>query len=168
MRTRRITITSLALSFLMLTGLPATAKGPGSATITGPGGSVEAFPGDYRFVDKDPYWDLQNESGIIFLAIMPGEEVGQRPAGDLGEPLVVTWDMGDRGIVQFLYMNAEGGAVTRVEPDPDNGIRGGWHRPLPGLRTALVGLGVEIPTPDPGNIIKRILMASTAGMIWKI
>jgi len=58
--------------------------------------------------------------------------------------------------------------LTHVEPDPPNGIRGGWHRPLPRLRTALEELGVEIPTPDPGTVIKRILIALTAGMIWKI
>jgi hypothetical protein len=168
MRTRSLTITSLALAFILLMSLPASAKGPGSATITGPGGTINVSPGDYRYHDEDPFWTLQSESGIVALALMDGDELGVRPNGDLGEPLIVTWDLGDRDIVQSLYMNAEGGPVSYIEPDPANGIRGGWHRPLPSLRTALEELGIEIPTPDPGTIIKRILMALTAGMIWKI
>jgi hypothetical protein len=114
------------------------------------------------------FWDLQNESGVVFLAVIEGDEVGNRPDGDLGEPLIVTWDMGPRGIVQFLYMNAEGGPVTHIEPDPASGVRGGWHRPLPGLRTALEDLGIEIPIPGPRSLIERILIAVTVGMIWKI
>jgi hypothetical protein len=168
MRSRRLLGTSLALVFVLLPALPAAAKGPGSATITGPGGTVEASPGNYRYADDDPFWDLQNESGVIFMALMPGDEVGKRPAGDLGEPLVVTWDMGDRDIVQFLYMNAKGGPVARVEPDPATGVRGGWHRTLPGLRTALEDLGIGIPAPGPRSLIERILIALTVGMISKI
>ncbi|HEX5671984.1 MAG TPA: hypothetical protein VFY46_04600 [Acidimicrobiia bacterium] len=168
MGSRRLIGTSLALVIVLLPVLPATAKGPGSATITGPGGTVDVSPGNFRYVDEDPYWDFQNESGVISLAVMPGAQVGTKPAGELGEPLVVIWNMGDRDILQFLYMNAEEGPVTYVEPDPGNGIRGGWHRPLPGLRTALEELGVEIPAPDPGTIIKGLLIALTAGVVWKI
>ena len=168
MRSRRLVVASLAVIFVLLTGLPAVAKGPGSATISGPGGSVEVSPGNYQYHDQDPFWDLQSESGVIPLALMDGDELGTRPVGDLGEPLIVTWEMGDRDIVQFMYMNAEGGPVAHVEPDPANGVRGGWHRTLPSLRTALEDLGIEIPPPDPGTVIKRILSTLTAGMISKI
>ena len=40
------------LPFLLLPVLPAAAKGPGSATITGPGGSIEVSPGNYRYVER--------------------------------------------------------------------------------------------------------------------
>ena len=43
---------------------------------------------------------------------MDGGEMGALPTADLGEPLIVRWDMGDRDIVQFLYMNAEGGPLN--------------------------------------------------------
>ena len=168
MRSRRLVGASLALVIVLLPGIPAAAKGPGSATITGPGGTVEVSPGNYRYADEDPYWDLQNESGVFFLALIDGHEFGTRPTGDLGDPLIVTWEMGDRAIVQVLYLNAEGGPVTHVEPDPANGVRGGWHRSLPGLRTALDDLGVEIPMPGPQSLFERILISLTVGMICKI
>ena len=176
MRSRRLAGASLALIIVLLPGLPAVAKGPGSATITGPGGTVEVSPGTYRYGDEDPFWDLQSESGVIPLALMDGDEVGTQPAGDLGEPLIVTWEMGDRDIVQFIYLNAKGGPITHIEPDPAHGVRGGWHRPPAfgaivsgtGLKTALADLGIEIPAPDPRSLIERILSTLTAGMISKI
>ncbi len=158
----------LALVIVLVPATPSLAKGPGSATITGPGGTATVTFGVYRYVDEDPFWDFRDESGVIALAFVDGGPSAPRPAGDLGEPLTVTWDMGYSDIVQFLYMNAEGGPVTHIEPDPANGVSGGWYKAGPGLRTALEELGVEIPAPDPGTIIKGLLIALTAGMVWKI
>jgi hypothetical protein len=167
MRSRRSAWLCLALVIVLLPATPSLAKGPTSATITGPGGTATVTVGVYQYVDEDPFWDFRDESGVIPLAFMDDGRSEQRPAGDLGEPLKVTWDMGYSDIVQFLYMNAQGGPVTHVEPDPANGVRGGWHKAGPGLAVALEELGIEIPPPSPWAQIARILLALTVGMAWK-
>ncbi|MEX2625092.1 MAG: hypothetical protein WD651_15350 [Acidimicrobiia bacterium] len=167
MRSRRSAWLYLALVIVIVTATPSLAKGPGSATIQGPGGTVTVAGGVYRYLDEDPFWDFQDESAVIALAFMDGRPSASRPAGDLGEPLTVTWDMGYSDIVQFLHMNAQGGPVTYIEPDPANGVRGGWHKAGPGLAVALEELGIEIPPPSPWAQIARILLALTVGMTWK-
>lgn len=154
----------LALVIILLPATSALAKGPVRATVQGPGGTVTVAVGAYQYVDQDPFWDFRDESGVISLAFMDGGLAGQRPTGDLGEPLTVTWDM---GIVQLFYMNAEGGPVTFIEPDAVNYVRGGWYKAGPGLVVALDELGIEIPPPSPWAQIARILSALTAGMAWK-
>jgi hypothetical protein len=130
------------------------AKGPESATITGPG------------IDR-PIELLDNANHDLVIQLM--EQMGLwydtsdplpfgKPTGELGLSYSLTWinsgpptnSVAERTIYQLIYLDAEQGPVIRTPPQ--EGLQGwgtgviGWFTAPNELRDTLVKLGVPIST----------------------
>ncbi len=135
---------------------PVAAKGPESATITGPGidEPVELMDtGDAALVGL-----FMEQTGLWYgTGDLPSPI--EEPAGDLGSAYTLTWinsgppglDVEVRTIRQVIYPNAESGPVIHT-PDQSS-LSGwgpgviGWFAAPGGLRNTLVELGVSISEP---------------------
>ncbi len=134
---------------------PVSAKGPQSATISGPGidRPIELLDTS----DIDLVVKLMEQTGLWYDTGDPlpfGE-----PKGELGHSYTLTWinsgppakSTADRTIRQLIYLDAEGGPVLHT-PAQDN-LQGwgpgviGWFAAPPGLRDTLTELGVPISSP---------------------
>lgn len=104
--------------------VPALAKGPESATLTGPGVGEPI-----EFFDQRPAKDVQSPpSRILDLTHLwrGGPPPMASPPGDLGEAYTITWvNMGppstsveERTIVQHIYLDAEGGPLIHTPDQP--------------------------------------------------
>lgn len=143
---RRTTAVTTAL-VLILAAAPAMAKGPASATITGPGidQPIELF--DHRQsgqVMAKQIVDLIEQTGLWYAT--PSLERIDQPGG-LGEPLVLAWGEGSRMIRQDIYLHAEGGPVIHtLEGQPSleawGGEITGWFRAPTELVDTLRAFGV--------------------------
>jgi hypothetical protein len=145
-----------ALGALVLLLVPSTsyAKGPGHATISGPGLATPIELGSAsQFSTKS--MDLANESGVWALArgAPPNTRVSEaRPPGDLGPRYDATFDMGTEGFRQQLYPFADGGPVSYAAPGQvvfEQPWKGGWYKAGAELRRFLVAVGVPTPMSEP-------------------
>lgn len=165
----RRTIRFVTTMTLILIAVPALAKGPSSATMTGPGidKSIELL--DY------PQHDLESRDLVVALMRLTGvwygnmglEETTELPPDvELGPAYILTWvseanpadPNDDYTIQQTLYPHADSGPVVHTAPQPaldDTSLTLGW-RTVPGeLTDTLRQLGVPInsahQTPNAGQ-----------------
>jgi hypothetical protein len=162
MRTR-ILVAATALTAALALPAVASAKGPSSAMMSGPGlaGAV-AIPGEGEGGAGTPLGDLV-EYGAYFPEVFgqsPDPTSRSRPAGELGPAytirLVVPAGNSRRHtIVQLLYPFAQGGPVTYMRPGQlvweGQTTRGGWYRAPLQLKDSLVRAGLPATPPAPGG-----------------
>jgi len=140
---------------------PAAAKGPSTASLTGPGldhalpvnGEGEAGPGT-------PLGSLVELGGFfpqMFLSV-PDPTIRTRPAGDLGPRYRVVYRVpgphGTSTVVQDVYPYAKT-PVTHMSPNQRfwglNRTHGGWFVAGPGLKVTLVAAGLPESPPAAGG-----------------
>ena len=150
MKKRTLIITAIAVAIVAVAGGTALAKGPESATFSGPGikGLTELNQNDAVI------GQLMQQSGIWNG---PGVPLSSAPTGDLGPVYTLTWvnsgppdaPVAERTIRQFIYPQAENGPV--VHTPVQEGLEGwgpdvvGWFEASDGLIHALLTLGVPAP-----------------------
>jgi len=149
-----------ALAALVATA-PAAAKGPSTASLTGPGldhalpvkGEGESGPGT-------PLGSLVELGGFfpqVFLQV-PDPTKRTQPAGDLGPRYRITYRVpgphGTSTLVQDVYPYAKT-PVTYMSPDQRfwgvNHTHGGWFVAGPGLKVTLVAAGLPESPPAGGD-----------------
>lgn len=155
MKPRLIIAVLIALG-LLLNPSTSYAKGPGHATISGPGlaapielGSASQFSlNAARLADESGVWALQTNT-------TPNPRVsGVQPTGDLGPRYDATFDMPRGSLRQQLYPFAAGGPATYTAPGQvayEQPWKGGWYAADATLRRSLVASGVPTPVPAPAK-----------------
>lgn len=121
-RGMRLLETVLILAAVLLVGLPAGAKGPTSATITGPGVADEVIlTGDE---DPEVLRRLMDLTNLWVATHRPSVGV---PNGSPGEPIVIEWSqMGpgaDSVVRQEIYLHATEGPLIHT---PSQTQLSGW------------------------------------------
>ena len=116
---RRLSVTIILSAVWFALAVPALAKGPLQATITGPNidspivltgvGEPGAGSNLSDLADATGFWELVlgADSGLDVLKTAPTE--------NLGDPYYVNWHLDDRGgaaVTSVIYPHAEGGAVA--------------------------------------------------------
>jgi hypothetical protein len=143
---RIIWLVSTAVLILTAT-VPALAKGPASATVTGPGieGPIVLFDlRDHGQAMAEPIDRLLGQTGLWYAN--HGLERIDPPA-ELGQPLILTWGEGQHAIQQEIYLHADGGpAIHTLENQPAlkgwGGDVTGWFRAQAELEATLQVFGV--------------------------
>ena len=157
MRRFLLLATAGALAALVATA-PAAAKGPSTASLTGPG-LDHALPvkGEGESGTGTPLGSLVQLGGFFpqMFQQFPDSTTRTRPSGDLGPRYRVVYRVpGPSGIstvVQDVYPYAKT-PVTYMRPDQrfwgGNRTHGGWFVAGPGLKATLVAAGLpESPPP---------------------
>jgi hypothetical protein len=138
---------------LILAAAPALAKGPMSATVTGPGidEPVQLFDQwDHDPAQGEQIAKLMEQTGIWYAT--PALESIDPPV-DLGSGYLLTWI--PHQITQMLYLHADGGPVIHT-PDQEalrgwgSGVTGWWKAP-PELIETLRSLGVPVAAEDASS-----------------
>ncbi len=154
---KRILVLTLGIG-LVLVG-SAAAKGPTSATITGPGLSKPiVLDGDSEGNSSSRFGRLVEQSGWFpeVYRQTPDSTTRVRPRGLLGARYDAVYLVPDGNgkastIEQELYPFAVGGPVTHVRPGQQvfgSPTHGGWYRSSPALRGTLRGLGLPAEAPS--------------------
>lgn len=154
-----VLVTAGMLAALAVTA-PASAKGPSSASLTGPGlGGPVPVRGEGEMGPGTPLGSLVQFGGFFpqVFGQVPDSTTRTRPAGDLGPRYLVTYRVpGPNGvsrIVQDVYPYAKASSVTYMRPGQPfwDGMRthGGWFVSGAGLKAALVASG--LPESEPGS-----------------
>lgn len=156
-------VVSAALFVLVLFGLSerAAAKGPESATISGPGidGTLELI-GEDNWVQVSK---LMEQTGLWYATGDLPRPI-EAPSGELGPAYTLTWVNGgppgksteERTMVQVLYLHAENGPLIHT-PRQDaleswGQERIGWFTAPDGLHGTLEELGVPVSEAAPGSL----------------
>jgi hypothetical protein len=157
---KRSLVLATALALAAVLAGAASAKGPASVTITGPGldepivlrgnaeGSVTSRIG--RIVQFGGWFPQA-------FGQIPDSTTKQAPTKRLGPRYVALWVVpvgGGRSVTirQDLYPWAAGGPVTHMRAGQrifDAGTHGGWYRGPFALRATLASLGVPKPGTRP-------------------
>ena len=162
----RLIVGLLGALGLLLIPSTAYAKGPGHATISGPGLATPIELGSAsQFSTKAS--QLAIESGVWALQDTPlnSRVSGARPAGDLGPRYDMTFDMETGSFRQQLYPFAVGGPVTYAVPGQvvfEQRWKGGWYKADARLRRLLVATGVPTPVPAPVKVATVDTPATTS------
>ena len=159
MRRFLLLATTGALAALVATA-PAAAKGPSTASLTGPGlGHAIPIKGEGESGTGTPLGSLVMLGGFfpqMFLE-SPDPTTRTRPSGDLGPRYRVTYRVPGPGgistVVQDVYPYAKT-PVTYMRPNErfwgSNRTHGGWFAAGLGLKVTLVSAGLpESPPPPP-------------------
>jgi hypothetical protein len=136
---------------------PAAAKGPSSASLTGPGlDRAVPFNGEGEMGTGTPLGSLVELGGFFpqMFVQVPDSTTRTRPTGNLGPRYRVVYRVpGPNGIstvVQDVYPYAST-PVTYMSPGQRfwgvNHTHGGWFVSGPGLKTTLVGAGLPESPP---------------------
>ena len=161
MRRLLLLATAGTLAALALTA-PASAKGPSTASLTGPGlGRALPITGKGENGPGTPLGSLVQYGGFFpqVFTQSPDPVVWSRPKGDLGPRYRITYRVpGGNGkastIVQDVYPYAKPNLVTYMRPAQrfwgGQRTHGGWYVAYPGLKAALVAAGLpqSLPSPD--------------------
>jgi hypothetical protein len=160
MHVRTSVLATVAAAALALPAA-AVAKGPESATMTGPGlDEPIVFTGGGEPGSAGTLGRTAEHAGF-FPAVFgqqPSPMLAHRPPGDLGPRYTIDYRLpgpnGETTIRQDVYPQAEGGPVTYMAPGQvffeGERTRGGWYRAGPELEDVLaeVGLpGLALPAP---------------------
>lgn len=137
---RRRFATTLLLTLIVGLTSPAWAKGPGSATLEGPG-----IDQPIEFLDQGRSWDsYEIEAPVDMLRLTrlwhgPIPSSIDSPAGDLGPAHIVSWHWGGSSepIIQYVYLDTPGGSFIHT---PDQESLEGWGRDVIGWFEAPVGV----------------------------
>jgi MYXO-CTERM domain-containing protein len=163
---KRFPFVLASLAAALVLPAAAAAKGPASASVSGPGlDRPLRFAGNGEWGNNTPLGRLTAEAGFFPAAFgqQPDPMLPARPAGKLGPRLRISYVVPGNGtdrIVQYVYPYARGGAVTYMKPGQpifDVTTQGGWFR-AEGLRRTLVRQGLParaLPAPasnDPSSI----------------
>jgi len=158
MKKRMLTITVVVCAIVVTTVGTALAKGPQSATLSGPG-----IDGPTELNQNDPLiGQLMERSGIWFETY---ERLKVDPYGDLGPAYTLTWvnsgppedAIEERTIRQILYPYAENGPL--IHTPAQVGLVGwgaevlGWSEAPESLIETLEALGVPAPAPIEADTV---------------
>jgi hypothetical protein len=160
---RLLVLAALATLAMLAATAPAAAKGPSTASITGPG-LDHALPvkGEGESGTGTPLGSLVQLGGFfpqVFDQI-PDPTTRTQPNADLGPRYQVAYRVpgptGTSTIVQDIYPYAKPSPVTYVRAGQrfwgDNRAHGGWFVSNVGLKTALVEAGLpESPPASSGG-----------------
>ncbi len=160
MRRSLLLATAGTLAALVATA-PAAAKGPSTASLTGPGlGNAVAIDGDGEMGAGTPLGSLVELGGFfpqMFLET-PDPTVRARPTGELGPRYRVVYRVpGPHGVstlVQDVYPYATTPATHMSAGQRFWGssrTHGGWFVSGPGLKAMLVAAGLPESPPVPGG-----------------
>jgi hypothetical protein len=161
-RMRRVILTGTVVMMVLGLMVPAFAKGPTGATITGPGIDQPIELG----MEDDLLWTIAEQSGFNAMMFEHPLEPGSGPlkmppVGDLGPFYVITFYMGDMAIPLEIYPNAPLGPIADSPANPTGPlmhVAGGvdpavfgkdermftWYKPVAALNRSLVSVGVPI------------------------
>jgi hypothetical protein len=152
----------VAFAALLLAVAPATAKGPSTASLTGPG-LDHAIPidGDGESGPGTPLGSLVELGGFFgqVFAQFPDPTTRTRPTGDLGPRYRISYRVpgpnhGASTLVQDVYPYAET-PVTHMRRYQRfwgaNFTHGGWFVAGPGLKETLVAAGLPESPPAGGG-----------------
>jgi len=162
MRKRTMIVIAITSATVVAIGGTAFAKGPESATITGPGinAPIELINVDFFDTDyTDHVKELMRQTSLWY-ATGGGSRIAIEPAGALGSAYMLTWinsgppgdPLEERTIRQLLYLRAEGGPV--IHTPAQKGLEGwvpgvvGWFTAPDGLTDTLAALGVPVPASE--------------------
>jgi hypothetical protein len=139
------------LGLVLAAAVPASAKGPQSLSISGPGLtspielSSDSNPEELSEIDTGMWLAMPGATDPALLA--------DAPTGDLGSRYTLTWQlMGGPGgetspIRQDLYLDAAGGPLAYTpagQPIWDGVTRSGWYRAPERVRDMLASAGVPV------------------------
>jgi len=155
----------ILIGLVLVLALPAAAaaKGPSSASVSGPGIDRLAIAGYGEGGPGSPLGALVQYGGFfpqMFGGAMNGRATTQAPPTDaLGPRYTVTYVVPggneDSVLRQQLYPYARGGPVTYMQPDVrfwgTQRTAGGWYRADAGLKRALVDAGLPAKAPAAGG-----------------
>jgi|1185.fasta_scaffold125427_1 hypothetical protein len=158
MRRLLLLTTTATLAALAVTS-SAAAKGPASASLTGPGlGHALPIEGEGEEGPGTPLGSLVELGGFFpqAFAQVPDSTVRARPSGDLGPRYRVAYRVpGGNGVstlVQDVYPYART-PVTYMQPGQSfwgvEHTHGGWFAGGPGLKATLVAAGLPESPPSP-------------------
>lgn len=162
MSKRTLIIMVVTSAIVVAIGGIALAKGPESATITGPGIDEPLEIELIETANPDLVRRLMEQTGLWF-ATGDSSRIPAEPAGDLGPAYTLTWinsgppadPVEERTIRQILYLHAESGPV--IETPSQIGLEGwgpeviGWFIAPDGLADTLTAMGV--PTLAPQSML---------------
>lgn len=191
---RRIVILIAAIAVTSMTAPAALAKGPESATLSGPDIDEPIELVNQARQDPGPT-EMLRLSGLWYG---PGTEPVSTPPESLGIPYVLTWvsmaPSGDslqqkslvfeqRAIVQYLYLDADGGPLIHT---PDQvGLDGwggdviGWFEAAEDLRPAVEEIisqagssekaeaspAEETPPAEPAWLLPALALEAVVGLV---
>jgi hypothetical protein len=158
---RRISVTIILAALWLALAVPALAKGPLQATITGPNidspivltglGEPGAGSNLSDLADATGFWELVlgADSGLDVLKTAPTE--------NLGDPYDVNWHLDDQGgsaVTSVIYPHAEGGAVAYVEPETyipaiQHYTPGGWFKAREPIAPLFERYGISMESAPP-------------------
>lgn len=155
----RFSIALAALAAALLVPATALAKGPSSASISGPGlGKTLRVTGSEA--PGSPLMGLAEQTGFFPAAFgqEPSPMLPGRPRGKLGPRFTIRYVVPGPyaqtfHITQDLYPYAKGGAVTYMKPGQkifDFTTRGGWFRGF-ALKQTLVRKGLPARAPKASS-----------------
>ena len=161
---RLLPLVGPAVLLIMLVPTAALAKGPTSASITGPGidGSIDVGgePGSGEPGSGADLSKVAEHAGVFAIGF--GANASQLtedpPEGDLGPGYTLEWTVPNGGpeddvVVQRLYPYADAGAVTYTEAGQTYmGMEtlGGWYAGGDVLTKTLIGTGLPAEPPATG------------------
>ena len=154
----------LVLTALVALALPvaAFAKGPSSASISGPGTGGGLTIGGNGESGGTPLGNLTEQAGFFPAAFgqEPDPMLPGRPSGNLGPVYRVNYDVPEgEGRVSHIRQDVYPYAtppVTYMKPGQtifDSSVHGGWFQADPQLKSTLVaaGLPASVPTGSAGD-----------------
>lgn len=186
---RRLNVLLFAAVLAIALPAVALAKGPESATLTGPG--LDKPVNLMAAVDwpitcdtacpTDPMVLLMEQTGLWYATGAVPVDIGE-PPDELGPPYQLTWVRGgfpeesveNRTFHQFLYLEAEGGPFVHTPEQP--GLSGwggepfGWAKASDGLAGTLESLGAPLSSsrdestvsPDDNWVLVVVAISAAA------
>jgi hypothetical protein len=159
---KRIWIIATAVALALVLAVPAAAKGPDRATITGPGlDEPIVLGGDAEGDVSSTFGRFAEGAGFMYAVFRqtPNQLLAGRPQGDLGPKYEIVWRVpgGETHTAfarQALYPYAPGGPVTYMRPGQplfggEHLTHGGWFRSLDrSFKEQLVSLGFPKTAPE--------------------
>ena len=153
---RRYLIAATVVAALVFTAV-AAAKGPSSASISGPSVRTLSVTGDGETVGN-PLGTLANKAGFFaqMFGQTPDPTFRVQPKGTLGPRYKVVYvvpgpnDIQSR-VVQLVYPYAKPVALTYMKPGQafweSETTHGGWFRATAGLKRLLIRVGLPATMP---------------------
>lgn len=151
----------VAATLVAALALPAvaTAKGPTSASISGPGTARTLAVSGNGEMPGNPLGTLTTAGGFFaqMFGQVPDPTLKARPKGTLGPRYKVVYvvpggNNGESRVVQYLYPYAKPVALTYMKPGQtfwDNRkAHGGWYRANASLKRMLVQAGLPQTAPS--------------------
>jgi hypothetical protein len=169
---RRSMLLAAALTALLLFPAAATAKGPSTATISGPGlAHALTIDGFGEGDSTSPLGVLVTETGFFpqVFEQTPSPATRTRPADRLGPRYDVEYKVpgptGDSTLRQALYPYAVNGPASYMTPGQKlwgtQSVPGGWYRGTAALRTMLVKEGLPAKATTKRTSSGRVVAVAT-------